>query len=222
MKGKTSRNLKIVICVVAMILFFVVMIDVFVNHTTAYDEWATDVVVDGLRNDNMTIIMKSITFLGSAYTIIIGLISMFIIDKDKRNVIVASITILVAFLLNNLLKIIIQRPRPISYSLINETGYSFPSGHSMVSTAFYGFLIYLAYKNIKDKKKRYLIMGLLLFIILSICISRIYLGVHYLSDTIAGFCLSVSYLTIFLSLTYKYVNIGEEKYERRKARKASS
>ena len=82
MKGKSSRNLKIVICVVAMILFFVVMIDVFVNHTSTYDEWVTNVVVDGLRNDNMTIIMKSITFLGSAYTIIIGLISMFIIVND--------------------------------------------------------------------------------------------------------------------------------------------
>lgn len=222
MKGKSNRNIKIIISAVAMFLFFFVMIDVFVNNTTSYDKWAADVIVDGLRNDNMTIVMKSITFLGSVYTIAIGLISMFMIDKDKRNVAVASITIFAAFLLNNLLKIIIQRPRPTSYSLINETGFSFPSGHSMVSTAFYGFLMYLVYKNVKNKKKRILMMSLLLFIIISICISRIYLGVHYLSDTIAGFCLSVAYLMVFLSLTYKFVYKEEEKYERRKARKASS
>jgi len=222
MKGKSNKKIKIIISVIAMLLFFFVMIDVFVNNTTAYDEWAADVIVDGLRNDNMTIVMKSITFLGSVYTIAIGLISMFMIDRDKRNVVVATITIFGAFLLNNILKIIIQRPRPTSYSLINENGFSFPSGHSMIATVFYGFLMYLVYKKVENKKTRVLMMSILLFIIISICISRIYLGVHYLSDTIAGFCLSVSYLMIFLSLTYKFVYKEEEKYERRKTRKANS
>lgn len=70
----------------------------------------------------------------------------------------------------------------------------------MISTAFYGFLIYVIYKNIKDKKLKYLLMGLLFILIILICISRIYLGVHYFSDTIAGFSLSLVYLMIFIMI----------------------
>ena len=101
-------------------------------------------------------------------------------------------------LLNQALKFIIQRPRPTEFRIINESGYSFPSGHSMVSAAFYGFLIYLIYKNVKNKYLKWSLITLLSLVILTIGISRIYLGVHYTSDVIAGFLISISYLIIFI------------------------
>ena len=84
--------------------------------------------------------------------------------------------------------------------LIEEQGYSFPSGHSMVSTAFYGLLIYLIYKNVKNKYIKYTLCTILSILILIIGLSRIYLGVHYVSDVIGGVCFSIAYLIIFINV----------------------
>ena len=93
--------------------------------------------------------------------------------------------------------------RPTEYRLIEETGFSFPSGHSMVSMAFYGYLIYLIYKYVKNKYIKWISIVLLSILICSIGISRIYLGVHYTSDVLGGFLISVSYLVIYISAVIK-------------------
>lgn len=115
------------------------------------------------------------------------------------------LNVIIATLLNIFLKNIIQRPRPNDFRLISETGYSFPSGHSMISMAFYGFLIYLSIKYLKNKKMKIVLITFLSILIILIGISRIYLGVHYTSDVIAGFMISVCYLIIFTSLVKKYI-----------------
>lgn len=200
MKTKISNNKKMIIITVASLVFILMLIDVLRYEMTSYDQWAYDVFVDGLRSDNMTTIMKIITSFGSAIVVGIIVILLLVFLKNKKIGIISLINIGIVVLLNDLLKFIIHRPRPYGYNLIEETNYSFPSGHSMISTAFYGFLIYVIYKNIKDKKLKYLLMGLLFILIILICISRIYLGVHYFSDTIAGFSLSLVYLMIFIMI----------------------
>ena len=195
MKTKISNNKKMIIITVASLVFILMLIDVLRYEMTSYDQWAYDVFVDGLRSDNMTTIMKIITSFGSAIVVGIIVILLLVFLKNKKIGIISLINIGIVFLLNDLLKFIIHRPRPYGYNLIEETNYSFPSGHSMISTAFYGFLIYVIYKKLK-----YLLMGLLFILIILICISRIYLGVHYFSDTIAGFSLSLVYLMIFIMI----------------------
>ena len=75
----------------------------------------------------------------------------------------------------------------------------------MISMAFYGFLIYLIYKYIKNKYlKVFSICGMSLLIVM-IGISRIYLGVHYTSDVIGGFLISISYLIVFIKFSNKYI-----------------
>ena len=98
-----------------------------------------------------------------------------------------------------MLKHIVQRPRPTEHRIIDESGYSFPSGHSMVSAAFYWFLIYLIYKNIKNKYLKCSLITVLSLLIIMIGTSRIYLGVHYTSDVLAGFLVAISYLIIFIT-----------------------
>lgn len=194
---------KRIVCIISFILFLVTVI-LITNDNRYFDNYIINLFK--YKSDILTNIMKIITFLGSALSIILLTVLLIIVVKGKRNKILILINVIVTTLLNQLLKNVFQRGRPID-SIIEESGYSFPSGHSMVSMAFYGFLIYLVYKsNIKYKG---LIIGLLSVLIVLIGISRIYLGVHYPTDVIGGFTLSLSYLLLFIDITtpnFTYVN----------------
>ncbi len=135
---------------------------------------------------------------------LIGLsIVLFILIKNKKTGALICINLGLSALVNYILKLILKRPRPTENLLMIESGYSFPSGHSMVSMAFYGFLIYLTYKNIKNKYLKFAIITLLTMLIICIGVSRIYLGVHYTSDVIAGFLVGIIYLVLFIHITKK-------------------
>ena len=192
-----------IVCIISFILFLVTVI-LITNDNKYFDNYIINLFK--YKSDILTNIMKIITFLGSALSIILLTVLLIIVVKGKRNKILILINVIVTTLLNQLLKNVFQRVRPID-SIIEESGYSFPSGHSMVSMAFYGFLIYLVHKsNIKYKG---LIVGLLSVLIVLIGISRIYLGVHYPTDVIGGFTLSLSYLLLFIDITkpnFTYVN----------------
>ena len=73
----------------------------------------------------------------------------------------------------------------------------------MISMAFYGYIIYLIYKYVTNKYIKWFSIVLLSILICSIGISRIYLGVHYTSDVLGGFLISVSYLVIYISAVIK-------------------
>ncbi len=105
-----------------------------------------------------------------------------------------------AALLNTLLKKIFQRERPALHRLAEETGYSFPSGHSMAAFALYGVLAYLLWRHIGSKKGRLALISLAALLALSIGLSRIYLGVHYPSDVLAGYLASTVWLGLGIEL----------------------
>lgn len=160
-------------------------------------------LISSIQSTNMTGIMMFISFLGSATTLIILSIAFIFLFKDKRNAKFVISNLVIVFVLNKVLKFIIARPRPNVLRLVEESGYSFPSGHSMVSMGFYGFLIYLTYKNIKNKWAKYPLIIFLGLLILLIGISRIYLGVHYATDVIGGFIIGFVYLAFFIKYLYK-------------------
>ena len=89
----------------------------------------------------------------------------------------------------------------------------------MVAMAFYGYIVYMIYKHEKPSTKKYLKIIGLLFVIFMIGLSRIYLGVHYASDVLAGFMLSISYLMLFIIFSPKILdllNIRSKKNEKKK------
>jgi undecaprenyl-diphosphatase len=149
--------------------------------------------------------MKIITNFAHAFTLVSIAILIMIFVKNKKIKIDVTLNLIVVFILNQIFKVIIARPRPITNinSVVEASGYSFPSAHAMVSFAFYGFLIYLIHQYIKNKKIKILLTIFLGLLILGIGISRIYLGVHYATDVIGGFVISAIYLYVFIKYIHK-------------------
>lgn len=199
------KNLKWIILFVCLIGFLALAEDVFNKEIMIGDIVGYKVISILLISDFATPIAKFITNLGGAIFLIVLTVLLFILIKNKK--IGASIlgNLVIVTALNQLLKFILHRPRPTEYRIIEAIGYSFPSGHSMVSMAFYGYLMYLAYKYIKNKYLKWTIIIVLSLLICLIGISRIYLGVHYTSDVLGGFLISISYLVIYITAVNEFL-----------------
>ena len=192
------ENYKWIILFICIISLIVLIEDVMDNDIMAFDEKGYFIISRYLMSDTMTSVAKCITNLANMYWLIGTSIILLIFLKNKKTGIHIAINLGLSALVNFTIKQIIQRPRPVGHRIIDESGYSLPSGHSMVSMAFYGFLIYLIYKNVKNKYLKTVLIVLLTILIISIGISRIYLGVHYVSDVFAGFLVAIAYLVIFI------------------------
>lgn len=199
------KNISVIILFVGMIGFLVIANEVFNKELLKIDVMGYDLVSKYLIRDFMTPIFKIITEFGDSFVLISITILSVILLKNKKIGLSITSNLVIVTLFNLLLKNILQRPRPIEYRMINVTGYSFPSGHSMVSMAFYGFLMYLIYKYVDNKKLRWVLIGILMILIILIGLSRVYLGAHYTSDVLAGFLFSCSYLMLYIKVIKKYV-----------------
>lgn len=198
------KNLRWIVLFICLVIFLDLAEDVFNKEIMNGDIIGYKLVSTFLISDFATPIAKFITNLGGAIFLITLTISLFILIKNRKVGISIFSNLVIVTVLNQLLKNILQRPRPTEYRIIEETGYSFPSGHSMVSMAFYGYLIYLIYKYVKNKYIKWISIVLFSILICSIGVSRIYLGVHYTSDVLGGFCISISYLVIYISAIKKF------------------
>ena len=200
-KEVIEKNIKWVALFICLVLVIGIVIDVLSKEIYQLDVVGYDYISQHLIFDNITPIVKVITQLGGVIGLIAIAAILSIAIKNKKTILLIWANLGISALLNQILKYVIQRPRPTEYRIIDESGYSFPSGHSMVSAAFYGFLIYLIYKNVKNKYLKWGLIGVLGILIILIGTSRIYLGVHYTSDVLAGFLISISYLIVFTHLT---------------------
>ena len=185
---------------IAVFILFSIIGSLYNNEIISIDVFMHDLVVNNLRSDGLTFIMLFITNFCNPIILILLSLVILLICKDKKMGLIIIINLLVSILLNIIFKGIIQRDRPLEDFLIIESGYSFPSGHSMVSMAYYGLIIYFIYKKIKAKRVRNVLMILIGFLILAIGFSRIYLGVHFASDVIGGFLISIIYLVCAIKL----------------------
>ena len=189
MKKKTLliTNLLIIIIIIFLELKFN-------NKLTSYDLVVSNIIW-GIRTPLLTSIMKIISFLASTKFIIVVLIIYIFIHRD----VYFPLNMSISTIINTVLKRIIKRSRP-SNILVIEKSYSFPSGHSMASMSFYGYIIY---KVIESKINKSYKIALTLFfsiLILLVGFSRIYLGAHYLSDVICGYLISLEYLVIYITI----------------------
>ena len=199
-----KRDIKLnkVIPFICIICFILIAFFVVIKESLVIDEVGYKFVSSFISNVR-TPIVKFITDFGSA-KIIIPLCSLimilFVIRRKPREALILGICVFLQGLLNLILKSIFRRKRPTIFVLIKQGGYSFPSGHTMASVTFYGYLIYLVYKNIKNKYVKWTFIIFLSLLIFMIAVSRIYLGVHYTSDVLGGFLLSIAFLIIYINI----------------------
>lgn len=188
------------------LLFFVDLIMVITGFSSNFDN-AISLFYSVHNNVTFTNIFKAISFICSPKFMIVlnVLLFIFIIVKKKYKLLIIVLSSISSVIINNLVKIIVKRKRPDYLRMVMEKSYSFPSGHAMISVLFFGSIIYLVNKhNLKYKK---LITFSLSTFILLIGISRIYLGVHYLTDVVGGYLLGfiVLFLIIHLFERKKFV-----------------
>ena len=205
------KYIRYIVVVFSLLIFFY-MAYLYVNNRLYHlDSFVYDNLIKIERN-SITKGLIIITNLVSPVIILGTIIAMTVFMKRKQAVIMLTLNLILTVCLNLSLKYIFIRTRPNIKQLVTESGYSFPSGHAMISLAFYGFIIYLIYtsKSISRQHKKVFIplIGLLIFLI---GISRIYLGVHYVSDVIAGYSISLAYLIIYIEIIKKKVVINEKK-----------
>lgn len=187
----------IIIIIVAFIVvvgglnIFIELTDELSNDVLAqYDRQITDSII-AHRSPALTYYFIFMTDVGDFYgyltVLILSLIVSLVFFKNWRYIAQTVLVLLLASISNTMLKRFIDRARPGIEHLVSVETLSYPSGHAMSAMAFYGFLIYIFYTFKMNRWLKYSIIILLLLIILSIGISRIYLGVHYPSDILGGY-----------------------------------
>ena len=203
-----SFEMMVVLTIFFIAFFFVIFLirEVFYEKAFSLDEEAFTFLrkyISERANSTMSFftIFGSHKFLVPANLSLIGYA--FLVLKDKWFGIKITAIAISSLALMFGLKYLFGRPRPLEPLLSPASGLSFPSGHAFMSFAFFGLLIYAIYKKMGNHWLRQLIIALLLSFVIIICISRIYLRVHYLSDVLAGLCLGMMWLVISLLIINK-------------------
>lgn len=177
--------------------------------TRAADHRAQVVAADWV-SPGLTAFMRFVSFVGKPLVIavicvIVGGVLLW--ARSHRRLYAFAATMIGGGLLNPALKGVFQRDRPSGFEALGSApGYSFPSGHAMGATLLFGSLAYVIYFSIEHSRRlRVLAVTLCVLMILSIGASRIYLGVHYLSDVMAGFAAGLCWVAVCLSGTEAWV-----------------
>ena len=154
-----------------------------------------------LRNSSLNILVKAITHLSDPAAIIILCAVLLLLPSRKSVALPVSFGALAGLLIYKPMKHIVLRSRPDAvFHLVEQGGYSFPSGHSVTSVIVYGLLFYFIRKYCKNKILRQILSALCFFLMIFIGLSRIYVGVHWPSDVLAGWCVGGAVLLCMILL----------------------
>jgi len=190
MNFKENKSL-LIINIISLLIFILLAILVCYHKTESFDnniyEFFSVFISPPLTN--LALIISEI---GNTTCIVMICLMIIIIPKTRWVIgIPASITVSISAILNSILKNIFRRPRPDILRLVQETSFSFPSGHSMNNMALYSFIALSLLLYFKDKAIKYSICLAFFLYVLLVGLSRIYLGVHYASDVLAGFAMGI-------------------------------
>lgn len=198
---KNSKKTQIVIIINCLAIFFALWLMVEMGHASLIDDPVRNAIIS-MRTGWLTPIMKAITYMGNWQFITAVCIILLAFRKTRLAYgVPLSIGAIFVSTANKGIKALVMRPRPdIDMFLIEQGGWSFPSGHAITSMFFYGMAIWLIRKKIKNRTAANIMTLLLAIPMVFVGISRIYLGVHYPTDVMAGWCLGILAIVILQSL----------------------
>jgi membrane-associated phospholipid phosphatase len=186
--------------------------------TRAADRYAQQVAANW-RTPALTAFMRLMSLFGQLWmlaVIAVPVAAALLRARSHRRLYAFAATMVGGALLNPALKEVFRRARPSGIVTLGTAhGYSFPSGHAMGAMMLFGSLAYVVYFSIEHHRRlRLLAVTLCVLMILCIGASRIYLGVHYLSDVLAGFAAGLCWVAVCLSGTEAWVRWGDWRRKR--------
>jgi membrane-associated phospholipid phosphatase len=212
-----EMTIVLVLFAVALTAFVYITRRVFVLNKTKLDNAVFNYLKTPVSERNNDI-MEVFTFLGTHQFLIpanLSLIAYFLfIKKHKWHSIKIPAIALSSLGLMFLLKGLFERERPTVPLLFEAKGLSFPSGHALMSVTFYGLLIYMIFKTVKNPALKWTLISLLILLIIIIGSSRVYLRVHYATDVIAGYCIGFLWLVFTVWLLNKIEKHSQRKFDK--------
>lgn len=188
---------RLAVALAALSVFLVLLAHVLAGDIMALDRAAYALIVENLRADWLTPIMEGFSALATPVVLITLLLTVAALAPGARPGWCCALNLALSTVANLVLKALVARPRPEGFRLAQASGFSFPSGHSMAAMAFFGLIIWFVWRYERNPRMRAGFTAAFSFIILMIGVSRVYLGVHYASDVVGGFCAALIWLALY-------------------------
>jgi len=206
-KKKTFMGLPLTLLFFAIVYTFFLFIGVVEDVITSSSVIHTDNKIANFlylyRDQRLVKTFLWITLLGKWEIILFELLIttlILVLFKKRKDILGFLVAISGSMLFDVLGKLLIHRPRPSGIAVYQENTFSFPSGHATIAMAFYGFITYYLVRHVKDWKNKINFLALGVTIIIAIGLSRLYLGVHFMSDVVGGYLLGLLWLLIGISV----------------------
>lgn len=195
-------SLGLIVAVAAILLFAWIADEVFEGDSVAIDN-ALREFIHGYATDLLTALMQTMSFWGSTLFLTaatLTLIVLFLARRQHRSAIIMTVVMSGAAVLNYVLKVSFQRPRPLPYfDTPLPASFSFPSGHSLFSACFFGIIAWLIASQMRHSSAKAGVWGVAVVFILLVGLSRVYLGVHYPTDVAAGFLAALVWVSAVIT-----------------------
>ncbi|MBU5346461.1 phosphatase PAP2 family protein [Paenibacillus lautus] len=202
----SGRQRWIFLISIISLIGFVTLAALVKRQSLATFDLAILTTVQAWEQPLITDIAIGLSFIGSIGPVIvlclIVIAVLYWVLGHRMEILLLIVVVFGSSILNLLLKWVFQRARPDIHRLIEITGYSYPSGHSMVAFSFYSVLAYLLWRHIDSRAGRGILISISVTMILGIGLSRVYLGVHYPSDIVGGYLAACAWLA-FLVRSYE-------------------